>query len=125
MSKSAFCGILEGRCPQCRQDHLFVHSTYHLKFLDMKEKCNHCDLRYEREPGFFYGAMYVSYVFSVAIVLVTGILVFIIGSDPPTSVYIISVILVSLLLYPLNYRFSRILFLHLFAGMKYDPEKAG
>lgn len=121
--KSALIGVIEGRCPQCRQEHLFMTGPYTLKFLEMHKTCGSCDLQYEREPGFFFGAMFISYAFSVGIVLVTGALVFFIGSDPSTSTYIIWVIAVSLFLYPINFRYSRILFLHLFAGMKYDRDK--
>ncbi|MEM9340801.1 MAG: hypothetical protein AAGA66_18855 [Bacteroidota bacterium] len=38
----------------------------------MHTNCPTCGLRYEKEPGNFYGAMYVSYGFSTAIFLVTA-----------------------------------------------------
>lgn len=123
-SVSALKSTLQGRCPQCRQERMFTHGAFHPKFLNMHKTCAHCGLQYEREPGFFYGAMYVSYAFSVAIVLVVGFLVYFIGSDPHENIYITVVIISSVLLYPLNFRFSRILFIHLFAGMKYDSQKA-
>ena len=120
----AFKSMIGGKCPQCRQEKMFTHGTYHPKFLNMHKTCSHCGLQYEREPGFFYGAMYISYGFSVAIVLVAGFLVYFLGSDPEASVYITVVVIASIVLYPINFRYSRILFIHLFAGMKYDPEKA-
>ena len=122
--KSALKSVLEGRCPQCRQERMFMSSAYSSKFLNMHKTCSHCGLQYEREPGFFYGAMYLSYVFTVGILLLTGVLVYFIGSDPEPNIYITAVIIASLALYPVNFRYSRILFLHLFSGMKYDPEKA-
>jgi uncharacterized protein (DUF983 family) len=90
----------------------------------MNKTCSHCGLQYEREPGFFYGAMYISYMLSVGILLVSGTIVYFVGNDPDLWVYITTVVIVSLLLYPINFRLSRILFIHLFAGMKFDPEKA-
>ena len=122
--ETALSSVIKGKCPQCRGEGMFEHATYHPKFLNMHKTCSKCGLQYEREPGFFYGAMYVSYALSVGIFLVTGALVYFIGSDPSTTTYIIAVVIVSLLLYPINFRLSRILFLHLFAGMKYRPEKA-
>ena len=122
--KSGLVSVFEGTCPQCRREKLFIHGHYHKKFLEMNKSCSVCGLQYEREPGFFYGAMYVSYALSVGIFLVTGALVYFVGSNPDSWVYITSVVGVSLLLYPINFRFSRVLFLHLFAGMRYDPEKA-
>jgi len=90
---SAFKGVIEGRCPQCRQEKLFKTAAYSTKFLEMNTTCSHCQLQYEREPGFFYGAMYISYGFSVAIVLVAGFLVYYIGSDPEANVYITVVVI--------------------------------
>lgn len=122
--KSALVSVIEGRCPQCRQEKMFVSGPYTSRFFQMNKTCGHCGLQYEREPGFFYGAMYVSYILSVGILLVTGAIVYVLGNDPDIWVYIVSVVLISLALYPINFRLSRILFLHLFAGMKYNPEKA-
>lgn len=122
-AKSGLVSALTGLCPQCRSKSMFVHGTYHAKFLKMNKTCSNCGLQYEREPGFFYGAMYVSYALSVGILLVTGTLVFFVGNDPDLWVYIVSVTSVSILLYPLNFRLSRSLFLHLFSGMKFRPEK--
>ena len=34
---------------------------------DVRDECNVCHLKYEREPGFLYGAMYVSYGLGVAL----------------------------------------------------------
>ncbi len=39
----------------------------------MFERCPVCDLRFEREPGYFLGAMYVSFV--LGLVVVAGIAV--------------------------------------------------
>ena len=34
----------------------------------MHERCSVCDLRYEREPGYFLGAMYISYALALPVV---------------------------------------------------------
>jgi hypothetical protein len=43
----------------------------------MKENCSHCGLRYQIEPSFFYGAMYVSYGLNVALGIAAFIVSFI------------------------------------------------
>ena len=49
-------------CPQCHEGQFLVSSVYDLKNIgDVRVECDVCQLKYEREPGFFYGAMYVSY----------------------------------------------------------------
>jgi uncharacterized protein (DUF983 family) len=52
--------ILYHRCPRCRVGQIFDHSIF-LGFPKMNEACSICHLRYEREPGYFLGAMYISY----------------------------------------------------------------
>ncbi|WP_436516675.1 DUF983 domain-containing protein [Ekhidna sp. To15] len=77
------------------------------------EKCPNCQLRYEKEPGNFYGAMYVSYGFSTGIFLVTAFILYYFFNDPSLNVYLITILVVALLLFPLNFRYSRVVFLYL------------
>ncbi len=71
----------------------------------------------EPEPGFYQGAMYVGYAFSVAIVVAVSLLVKIVDINSPwVSIGIVSVI--TLLLVPFNFRYSRVLFLYMFGGLQ-------
>jgi hypothetical protein len=88
------------------------------------ENCPVCGLHYESEPGFFQGAMYVGYGFSVATVIACGIAVYVLGRNPEAWVYIVTTVVATLLLAPLNFRYSRVLMLYLFGGFKYDPTVA-
>ena len=90
----------------------------------MNANCPACNQHYEPEPGFYWGAMYISYAFSVAIVVAVGIAVFVLAHDPDTWVYITCVAVVSLLFTPLSLRYSRTLMLYLFGGIQYRPDKA-
>lgn len=103
---------------------MFQYPLYNLgKFYKMHERCPHCDHQFEMEPGYFYGAMYVSYALSVGIFLTTVFVLYVFMDDPELSTYIATVVVVALLLYPINFRYSRILFAHVFGGVKYDPSK--
>jgi hypothetical protein len=44
----------------------------------MHDNCSHCGLKYQIEPSFFYGAMYVSYGLNVAVGIAAFIISFII-----------------------------------------------
>lgn len=107
------------RCPRCRQGDLFEKGKIFPKPL---ENCPVCGLRYEREPDFFQGAMYVSYAISVAIFITFGFGAYFVFNDPPTYVYWVTVISAAILLSPLNWRLSKSLFIHWFGGVKYQPE---
>jgi uncharacterized protein (DUF983 family) len=121
--KGIYQALLKGNCPRCRQGSLFTHSILNLSKLNStKPSCDYCGLVYEREPGFFYGAMYISYAFSVGIMLSVSLLTYLIFDNPPAYYYITAVTTVSILLYPVNFRYSRILFLYLFGGVTYTPD---
>ena len=92
--KSAWSAILNHKCPRCREGDIFTYSLLEkpTKFIATNKECPHCGLVYEREPGFFFGAMYVSYALTMAIFLgFTFILYFFFG-DPALEVYIIAVV---------------------------------
>ncbi|WP_246164212.1 DUF983 domain-containing protein [Xanthovirga aplysinae] len=86
----------------------------------MNKSCPHCGLVFEREPGFFIGAMYVSYAFIVAIFITVALVLNYGFGDPDLWVYIFSVLGVVLIFLPLIVRYSRVLYLNGFGGIKYD-----
>jgi|SRR5580704_75227 uncharacterized protein (DUF983 family) len=66
--------VLYQRCPRCRVGKIF-HRSIFLGLPKMHESCSVCHLRYEREPGYFLGAMYISYALAVPVVaLIAGLL---------------------------------------------------
>ena len=113
--------ILNGKCPKCEEGDIFKYSTLKLSsFHKMHEHCPVCGLKYEREPGFFIGAMYVNYAFTVAIVIAVGIALNVLGFYSLYA-FVGSIVSLVFLFMPVLFRFSRILFLHFFGGVKYDP----
>ena len=88
----------------------------------MDRTCSKCGLQFEVEPGFFFGAMYVSYAISVALFVTITLVLYNFFGDPDLWVYITTVAVASAVLYPLTFRYSRIIFLHIFGGIKYNPD---
>jgi uncharacterized protein (DUF983 family) len=120
--KSLLNALLSGKCPRCREGEMFVFPAANLtKFNKMNEVCPHCGVRLEPEPGFYQGAMYVGYAFTLAVMLITGLALYLLFDSPSDWVYIVTVIGIMVLLVPLNYRYSRIVYLYSFGGIKYDP----
>ena len=112
--------ILTGTCPRCQKESMYVdNNLLHLNnIIKMNEKCSHCGLKYQIEPSFFYGAMYVSYGLNVAIGILTFIIVFQFDRSVLTS--FISIILVLILAFPLVLRWSRNIYINMFVS--YNPE---
>lgn len=113
--------ILNMKCPKCQEDDLFLHPLFKFKgLLDMKEKCGNCGQKFELEPGFYWGSMYIAYGISSGIILgVFVVLKFLLGFTMTQS-YIAVVILI-LIMIPLVFRLARSLWIHLY--VKYDPPK--
>jgi uncharacterized protein (DUF983 family) len=51
-------------CPRCRRGPIFRLPLWRGP-LATYERCPVCGLKYEREPGYFLGAMYFSYMLSI------------------------------------------------------------
>lgn len=113
---STAAAILHCKCPRCHEGDLFIHrSHYHLSgLLDMPDTCPACGRDIQIEPGFYLGAMWVSYPI-VMLLLIVSLLVsyLVLRLDLLLSFVISSVLLLALL--PLILRYSRVLFLYLFA----------
>ena len=113
--------ILTGSCPKCQNESMYLDKNMlHLtKILKMNENCSHCGLKYQIEPSFFYGAMYVSYGLNVAI----GIAAFIVSYvllNASLKVTFISIIASLILSFPLVLRLSRNIYINMFVS--YDED---
>ncbi|MEO0311294.1 MAG: hypothetical protein RIQ89_951 [Bacteroidota bacterium] len=103
------------KCPRCGLGQLFTfNNPYRIKgALKMEAACSHCNEIYEKEPGNFYGAMYVSYALTTGWFMVNYALyawVFTISAAFFLSYIAISIILLS----PLTFRWSRSLWISFF-----------
>lgn len=112
--------ILTGSCPKCQNESMYSDKNpLHLtKVLKMNEKCNHCGLKYQIEPSFFYGAMYVSYGLNVA----TGIAAFIVSFvflKTTIEQSFLAIIVTLIVLFPFVLRLSRNIYINMFVS--YDP----
>ncbi len=121
---SKFYALVHGKCPHCRRGDIFTGNMYGFKAQHTREICSHCAQRFEIEPGYFYAAMYVSYAMNVAeMVTVSMITYFVFGplQDDTFWTYMITIFSGCFILYPFNYRYSRIILLHLLSPkIKYD-----
>ena len=113
--------LLYGKCPRCRRGDIFKFSLKQTaRFADMNSHCLHCGVSFEPEPGFYYGAMFVSYGFNVMLFIALWLILYIVF-DPSDIVYILVIPLGSVLFTPIFFRYARILFLYMFGGIKFDP----
>lgn len=122
---SEFSAAVKSKCPRCRQGNVFANSMYGLKSQQMHDRCPHCNLKFEREPGYFYVSMFVSYALNVAEMVTIAVLTyFITGNLENPYLYMGVIFPFVFILAPFNYRYSRIILMYwLTPGLKYDPTK--
>lgn len=117
---SKLYSILTGTCPRCHGDYMYVNKNPFnlLQNLKMREHCKSCGLRYQIEPSFFFGAMYVSYGLAVGIGIAVFALVMLLGGELLESFFWIGGAL--FLLMPYITRWSRNIYINFFVD--YDPK---
>lgn len=99
--------IFLNKCPNCGKGDFFVTKGAYTKGFDkMHSKCSACGENYSPEPGFYQGALYVSYAFYVAF-MVIYFLIFVNFFEDYINYFLISIIPVMIILTPLFYRMAR------------------
>lgn len=120
--QGAFASILNQKCPQCRREKVFAHPTYSTKFLTMHRYCPHCNMDLEPEPGFYWGAMYITYGFNTGLAITVSIALYFFFGNPNMWTYVAIIGGLSILLAPAFFRYSRVLFLYALGGKRFNPE---
>jgi len=110
---SDFKWVLNGTCPICGKGQIFETkgSLLHLKAPKMHERCSECNYRFDKEPGYFFGAMYISY--GMAIAELIAVFLIINWFIPLGWLFAIMLTILILTMF-FNYRVSRILWIHIF-----------
>ena len=115
--------VVHGKCPRCRRGDMFSTPMYGFKLQVMNKTCPHCGMVYEREPGYFYVAMLVSYSMFVAEMVTMAVAIHVLTGSSNPWLYVIIILSVGVILSPFNFRYSRIILLHwLTPGRHYQPE---
>ncbi len=119
MSRRSFLiNALMKKCPRCQEGDLFIQPFEFTKPLNMPEKCPVCNQKFEPEPGFYYGAMFLSYIFSAFFFL--GIIgVCLIFFKLSLNMSMLVVLLVAFSTYFFFLRMSRSIWINIL--VKYDP----
>lgn len=117
--KSFWLSLFRLKCPRCRQGKLFNKGGLfqYRDVLDMPEKCGVCNQKFDIEPGFWIGAMWISYPIVVAIE--TPFLFLALFADGiMTWVYFACMIVAFLIFWPFILRLGRSSWIHV--SIRYD-----
>jgi uncharacterized protein (DUF983 family) len=113
--------VLGNKCPHCHQGNFFVsNNPYNLKtFHVMHNECPVCNEDFKKEPGFYYGAMYMSYSLTVAVAVLWAIALNVLNMYEPFT-YVVSFAVLIIALFPIMYRSARLGYINVFVHYNKD-----
>lgn len=113
--------IFKMKCPRCREGDFFISHPYSMKNIGKTYKyCPSCGLKYEKEVGFYYGAMYVSYGLGVGLFVACWVCFNLFFPNASTFIQISVISGLSIFLSPYLYALSKVLWANLF--FSYEPD---
>ncbi|MGH2492847.1 MAG: DUF983 domain-containing protein [Candidatus Limnocylindria bacterium] len=98
--------VITLRCPRCLDGRVWR------RFLSMNTSCPVCGFVFDRESGYFAGAMVVSYVLAVPILAAMVLALILLGGLDAVAALLIGNT-AYLVLVPFIFRYSRVVWLHL------------
>lgn len=108
----AITDALLNKCPNCEEGRIFD------TFLKMHSNCPSCGVHFEREPGYFLGAMSFSYLIGFFAVLPQFLYLLF---TQLSLLWVVGIPAIQILMMsPFLYRFSRLIWVHLDRRMNPD-----
>lgn len=117
---SIIADIFQEKCPKCSQGKVFYKKGNPLLFQmpRMNPTCPVCHHKFEKETGYFFGSMYVSYGLTVAEMIAVFIIARLFTESFVTIIIIIAILAV--LLSTFNFRLSRMIWIYMLDGKNHD-----
>ena len=102
---SALWAMMRLRCPHCHQGRLFRGQ------FEMNDPCPVCGVLFQREEGYFLGAMYFSYVLATGVLIPLYVIAALLLPNQGTVVIALVATLAYLPFVPAVFRYSRALWI--------------
>lgn len=112
---SKVLNALKCKCPNCKKGKIFntKGNILLLNIPKMNDRCTVCNYKFERETGFFFGAMFVSYALAAAQMITSLVLFWYFIDLSPLRVFAI-IVIIAFLLSTINFKLSRSIWIYLF-----------
>ncbi|MEJ6583860.1 MAG: DUF983 domain-containing protein [Crocinitomicaceae bacterium] len=119
--RSIWSSLFGLKCPRCRKGNLFVKGGLfqYKKILDMPENCSVCKQKFDIEPGFWIGAMWISYPI-VVVIEMPFLFLALFAEGAMTWAYFGFMVLAFLVLWPLILRLGRSSWIHV--SIRYEED---
>ena len=107
------------KCPHCHEGDFFEAHPYNLaKTGNTGERCKVCNRKFEREPGFYYGGMYVAYGLAVGLFVTIWVSGMVLYPEATAMQMIWAIVIGMVLAGPMLYALSKIIWANLFFKYK-------
>jgi uncharacterized protein (DUF983 family) len=106
--------ILKEKCPSCGKGDVYKKSRGIFKMPEMHNACSVCHYKFDREPGYFLGAMYISYGIAVFAGIITFLLLHFLVPGLPTIYIPVAIVFVIVAISKKNFKLSRVIYIHMF-----------
>ncbi|MES2748641.1 MAG: DUF983 domain-containing protein [Bacteroidota bacterium] len=115
MMKSLY-QILNNKCPNCHKGDVFADKSFFfsLGFPKMHTHCSECHTKFEKEPGYFFGAMFVNYAITVGEAMLTYLIASLFFAEAFDQRILLIIGVVILTLVSFNIRLSRMIWMYAF-----------
>ncbi len=97
--------IVGQRCPVCLRGAVFA------SWFSSNPECPVCGIHFEREDGYYLNAMFVAYVAAFLVLIPIALVLYLL--DASIGLFILTIGAVLIILWPLIFRYSRVLWLHM------------
>lgn len=123
--ESRLYSIVTITCPRCHEGKMFPQNTLFnfAKLSKMNERCSCCGQPFSPEPGYYFGAMFVSYAINAAIFIATWLALKFFVTEVTLTMMLIVLFVVVIGLLPFNFRLSRALWINIFVGYEGPCDK--
>ncbi|VXB50806.1 conserved hypothetical protein [Flavobacterium sp. 9AF] len=112
--------LFKNRCPNCTKGKVFKNGLFNIGFgfPKMNTNCPNCNFKFEKEPGFFFGAMFVNYALGCAEALLTYFVAnpFFKATFDLRIFPIIGIVILALSIF--NIKLSRLIWIYIFKNYK-------
>lgn len=122
MRFSTLKSIYQCKCPRCHKGDMFLRGKLlsPTKFTIMNKSCSYCKQSFEPEPGYYFGAMFISYGINTALFIFAWIAISIVKPDYSLTLLLSLLGITVIIFLPFIYRISRSIWISIFVRYKGD-----
>lgn len=116
--------IFNNKCPYCQEGDFYISKNpFSIKHLgELNKKCDKCGKSYYKEPGFYFGAMYVAYALGCVFFISSWVTFRIIAPNTEIFTQVITIGIVAVIISPYFFWLSKIIWANMFMHYKLNSK---